>query len=389
MRRAFLILFVVFFSAQLYAQKDSVLVIVEMTSKTAKETIHNVSATIEIGKVNYYRTSNMKGQFSFKALPGDAITLKLSHTHFNPTKELKRISSKFRGDTIEFNYQMEMVRVQDQDALVVSAPGVPVTVFKSPRLHVSDFEIQNDGDLLLLTYPKRLKKGSELLLFDGKNVKSNFQVPGLAEELIRDYRGNPHVVCKDAIYGIYASDGQVGIGAIDKNYFYTYLAPIVDTNKTKLYFTTFNPDYPAFDYFSYDQLDSTYKKILSIKDDLMMELYRSEYKWVDVRTKLWARNKELATGVDAEIWVGANYFTQSLYYKELYAPLFHRNDSLFVFDYYKDKLYTFDEEGNSLDSTGIYHHYNPKSTGFKKELIQDRVTGQVYAIFELELVILI
>ena len=35
------------------------------------------------------------------------------------------------------------------------------------------FEIQNNGDLILLTYPKRLKKGSELILYDGREVKKN------------------------------------------------------------------------------------------------------------------------------------------------------------------------------------------------------------------------
>lgn len=36
----------------------------------------------------------------------------------------------------------------------------------------------------------------------------------------------------------------------------------------------------------------------------MMELYRSEFKYVDVRTKLWAMDKEHETGIDKEIWVG-------------------------------------------------------------------------------------
>jgi hypothetical protein len=121
---------------------------------------------------------------------------------------------------------------------------------------------------------------------------------------------------------------------------------------------------------------------MNIEDELMMELYRAEYKWADVRTKLWAKNRELQTGVDAEIWVGANYFTQSIYYKELYAPLFHRNDSLFVFDYYKDKLYTFDVNGNPIDSVAIYHHYNKRRTGWRSKLIQDKITGQIYALYD-------
>ena len=50
----------------------------------------------------------------------------------------------------------------------------------------------------------------------------------------------------------------------------------------------------TFEYFTFDQLDSSYKKIMHIEDDLMMELYSAEYKWADVRTKLWAKNKEIS-----------------------------------------------------------------------------------------------
>jgi hypothetical protein len=114
----------------------------------------------------------------------------------------------------------------------------------------------------------------------------------------------------------------------------------------------------------------------------MMELYRSEYKWVDVRTKLWAKEQEMKTGIDKEIWVGANYFTQSIYYKELYAPMFKKNDSIFVFDYYKDKLFTFNLKGEKVDSVAIFHHYEPKKTGWRRNLIQDKETGKIYAFFE-------
>jgi hypothetical protein len=82
------------------------------------------------------------------------------------------------------------------------------------------------------------------------------------------------------------------LGQIPKDNFFQYVTPIVDTNASKLYFSNFNKDYPIFDYVIFDINDSTYRSILNIKDDMMMELYRSEYKWVDVRTKIWAQNKE-------------------------------------------------------------------------------------------------
>lgn len=361
--------------------QDSTLISVNIVSKTDRETVQNVNATILIGNTSFYQSSDMKGKIEFKAPLGVGATFKLSHSFYASTEVFKRIPRN-APDTLDYTFEMAFLKIKELREIVIRPPGVPDTVYTSERLHVADFELMNDGNILLLAYPKRLKKGSELIIYDGQKELINFQVPKKAIELIHDFRGNPHVVCEDMIYGIQRNGQKVGIAQIPKAYYMTYVAPVVDTSASKMYFSNFNPDYPAFDYFVFDDLDSSYKKIMEVKDDLMMELYRSEYKWVDVRTKLWAKNLEIQTGVDAEIYVGANYFTQSIYYKEVYAPMFHRNDSLFLFDYYKDKLFTFNKDGEAIDSVEIYHHYNPKSTGWDKQLIQDEATGHIYAVYD-------
>ena len=362
--------------------QDSIYVQVKLIQSQSGEAIRNAEALITYADTTVKIKTQTKGELTVQLPKGTAINFNFTHFKYKDLSVREKFTNRDIADTIFLNYEMDYIRVQNFNEIVVAAPGVPVVYYGSPRLHVSDFEIMNNGDVLLLTYPKRLKKGSELLIWDGLKVKGSFQVPGLAEELQRDYRGNSHVICKEDVYGVHVSDKEIALSSLDKGYFLKYLAPILDTNKSKMYFSNFNKDYPAFDYFAYDQMDSTYTKILEIQDDLMMELYRSEYKWVDVRTKLWAKNKELQTGVDAEVWVGANYFTQSVYYKELYAPMFHRNDTLFVFDYYKDKLRTFNAKGDKIDSISIYHHYDKKHTGWESNLIQDRSTGQIYAVYD-------
>ncbi|MCR9174289.1 MAG: hypothetical protein NXI10_17460 [bacterium] len=375
-------IFLLFVCSSLFSlAQDSTFVSVTILSKTDNETVQNVNATIVMGDSSFYRLSDMQGKIEFQAPVDVNIDFKLSHSFYASATFEKKIPRN-AADTTDFTFEMSFLRVKELRDIHVYPPGVPDTIYASKRLHVEDFELMNDGNILLLAYPKRLKKGSELIVYDGQKSLINFQVPKLAKELIHDFRGNPHVVCEDMVYGIQRNGKKVGISQVPKDYYMTYVAPVVDTNATKMYFSNFNPDYPAFDYFVFDGLDSTYKKIMEVQDDLMMELYRSEYKWVDVRTKLWAKNLEIETGVDAEIYVGANYFTQSIYYKEVYAPLFHRNDSLFLFDYYKDKLYTFNREGEPIDSVEIYHHYNPKSTGWDKQLIQDETTGKIYAVYD-------
>jgi hypothetical protein len=287
----------------------------------------------------------------------------------------------FKKDTA-FVFSLSSSKIQNVGQVEVVAPGKPYVVFQSKQLSVSDFEFLENGDLLLLLYPKTLKKGSELAIFKHNEIEKTFKLKENPIELISDFRGNPQVVCEKGVYGIFNSKTELGISNLDKKYFMKYIFPIVDTSYSKFYFSNFNKNYPAFDYKIYDQLDSTYSIIAEVQDDLMMELYRSEYKWVDIRTKLWAKNLELQTGIDKEIWVGANYFTNSIYYKELYAPLFKVDEKILLFDYYKDSLFTFNLEGQKIYGSSIGHHKNPKESGWRQKLMQDKTTKEIYALFE-------
>ena len=284
------------------------------------------------------------------------------------------------ADTITIKLKLAWARVLRE--VEILAPGVPDTVYHSERLSVYDFDFLPDGKMLLLTYPKNYKKGTELLYFEEYN--SSFEIPTKEKplEIIRDFRGNPHVVSENNVMGISNYGGKVQLSNIDKAYYMSYIAPIVDSNTSRFFFSNYNELYPAFDYFTYNFVDSSYKKIAQIEDEFMMELYRSEYKWVDIRTKIWAKEKEFETGIDAEVWVGATYFTQSLYYKEVYAPMFSRNDTVFVFDHYKNLMFRYDNKGDLMDSLPIYYHLRPKESGWKKLLLQDQVTGQVYVVYE-------
>jgi hypothetical protein len=326
--------------------------------------------------------TDRNGKVTLNATINALILVSTNHPIYEDFRQGFRMK-RTENDTLKFEIVLKPSSLQNIKEVVIKAPGIPDTIYGSDRLSVADFEIQKNGKLILLTYPKQLKKGGEIILFDGKEVLSTFPVNDVPEKLIRDFRGNTHVICQSDILTIVTTKNEVQIASIEKDYFFKYIAPIVDTNRTKMYLNNFNPVYPAFDYFTFDRIDSSYKKILHIEDDLMMELYKSEYKWMDVRTKLWAKNKEIETGISAEVWVGANYFTQSLYYEEAYAPMFHRNDSIFVFDYSKDRLLIFNVFGDLVDTLAVYHHYNPRKSGWKKNVIQDKVTGAIYAVFEL------
>lgn len=353
----------------------------EAVEQTTKNPISQMQITATTnGEQSKPVFTNTKGVAHITISSTDSVSFTFDHVAYMVLNEPVRTVYK-SGDTLTIRLKLEWVRMLEQ--VVIKPTGEPDTVFQSERLSVEDFEFLPDGRMVILAYPRSTKKGTELLLYNDSKIIREIPTKEKPLELIRDYRGNPHVVSEKTVSGVAMIDGEPQLNPIDRAYFMTYIAPIVDTNVSRYFFSNYSEVYPAFDYFTYNFVDSSYRKIANIEDDFMMELYRAEYKWVDVRTKIWAKQKEFETGIDAEVWVGASYFTQSIYYKELYAPLFRRNDSIFLFDHYKNWMYRFNSSGDLIDSLPIYYHLKAKENGWKKQLVQDQITGQIYIVYEL------
>jgi hypothetical protein len=261
----------------------------------------------------------------------------------------------------------------------------PEVVFGTDSLHVEDFEVLADQKYILLTYPKRLQKSACLVLFVDDKATYSLDLRGSLniKKLDRDYRGNVYLITEEAIFFIHIRFDALSIQQIDENYYYEHVVPIHDSVDHSLFVSNFSEWYPAFEYFGVDMLHNEHHELIKIQDDLMMEMYRAEYKWADVRTKLWAWDMERDTGVDREVWIGATQFTQSLYYEPLYAPLYIRNDSVLIFDHYKDSLFFFDGDFyNKIGAVHISYHINKKRDGWKKRLVQDPITANIFAVFE-------
>jgi hypothetical protein len=381
MRYFCLFLFVVI-SVVIRAQQDSVIVQVQLEDFKSTESIPNATVELIRNGDKSVKRSTQTGKASWRLQIGDFVQLNASHVLYNPKSTSFVVKRKSNSDTLFVRVRLESLQIRTLGDVVIKPPGVPDTVFASETLSVADFELLPTNGMVLLTYPRQLKKGADLIVMNGDEKVYQREVQDTAIELVTDFKGVVHAVCRNKIESLLINENSIEEAVMTPEYFFNYVAPIVDTSSVKWFFSNFNKDYPAFNYFAFDAEDSAYMRVTEIKDELMMELYRSEYKWVDVRTKLWAKNKELETGIDAEVWVGANYFTQSIYYKSLYAPLFERQDTLFVFDYYKDQLRTYNSLGNPIDTLPLFHQYNPKKSGWKNNLIQDKSTGDIYALFE-------
>lgn len=264
-------------------------------------------------------------------------------------------------------------------------PTTPDTLFGTQEYSVEDFEFHKSGKMILLTYEKNLRNGSVLRLLDQKNKvidKYYLDVDDPSVELKTDFRGNVHLITEKNVYYIDVQSERLSVYYEIREDYFRFIDPIIDTLADCIYFSNYSELYPAFDYFEFNVPDSTYRVLLTVEDGETMEFYRAEFKYLDNRTKLDLHRKEAATGVDKEIWAGAMFYTQTVYYDPLYAPLFRvSEDSLLIFDHYKDKMYRYCADRGFVDSIDIHYHKQARKSGWEQPLIRDKVTGKIYAMF--------
>lgn len=380
MIRIFLLIFTLSFLSQSYSQDFKIEGTLTDTDgrPVAGARIYFVKSPNK--KVN----SNREGEYSIKCKAGEYDTLKIetyglaTYTVFIGAKKEKkaRKSGVFKLDIIipdkEFNP-------------IVVRPTVPDTMFGTQEYSVEDFAFDQYGNLILLTYEKNLKSGAVLRLLDSEQEVIDvyyLDAKDPAIQLKNDFRGNVHLLTEGNVHFVLVQSGKLGVYQENRSYYFKYVDPIIDTIGNNIYFSNYSELYPAFDYFEFNLVDSLFKTLLTVEDDETMEFYRAEFKYLDNRTKMNLHNRELETGIDKEIWAGAMFYTNTIYYEPLYAPLFKiDDDSLLIFDHYKNLMFKYSSTGGFVDSVRINYHKQTKKSGWEQPLIQDKVTGSVYAIF--------
>lgn len=360
------------------------IVITGTTMDELGDTIGGVKVSV-VGAPSKFVYSRSNGSYSlpFTYDPSKTNDI-LFHSVFYQDRSIRIDKRKLRrvlNDTL-FNQHVKLSYVQTLlEGPVVRPDNPPTEVFSSDSISVSDFEFFNH-QLILLTYEKNIRKGTEILLTDySQNVIDRHEVPGIAVRLFKDYTGRIYVITEKEVYKIGVRNNKLGLSKVVREEFYGITQRILDSLGEYYYYSDYNEYYPAFHYYAQQFGDTTAKVVHNIEDKFIMELYRSEYKYVDGQEKLWALRREQATGIDKEIWIGAKYFTNNLYYEAPYAPLFVKEDSVFIFDHYEGMLYKLDRTTEKTDSVPIVYHRLTRPHEWEQPLIADASTQEIFALF--------
>ena len=377
MKKIRYILFFILFVNQNFAQTE-ITVVGKITNSTGKK-IENVRIYFSKTPRNF-TYSNSKGEYTIKFTFTKPVSLIFNNISYVSQKKhiSKKSLKKVKNDTLKLDIKLKNIIL---GAHIVKATSKPDTIFGSKTSSISDFEFYGNK-LILLSYEKTLKKSGKLQLTGYNNqLISEYNTPPKPKRLFKDYEGRIYLITKYDVFLIAIVNNEFRLRPIDKNQFHGFTTRIIDTLNGNFLYSDFIENYPAFNYYAQYKHDTVPKKIHYTENKFMMELYRSEYKYVSGKEKLWAFRQELLTGVDKEIWIGAKNFTQSLYYEPLYAPLFVNKDTVLIFDHYSNLLFRLDKKFHKIDSIPIKYHKGKNKKNWEQPILKDKEEKKLYALF--------
>lgn len=358
----------------------------DLFEEKSGEPVENAAVLIFVSKDTLHQSNSYNGEEIYLKIE-ESLTLnvRVKAEFYHLLDTIIYFSHEELNNKRTKTFQIEIpLRFDGQitEEYIVDGIYKPTVVFGSEVFSVSDFEIDFNGNLFAVIYPKTIKKSAYIVKIEEGEIIKRYRIPFLPEKMTIDYAGKIYVLGEDSFWRLTYKENDISIESSDREWFDKQVEPIIDTFENHVFYTTYVEHYPAFECMRVSTSDSIYKELYYIEDKEMMEHYRAEYKYADVRTKLWAWDMERETNIDREVWVGANNFTNSIYYEPPYAPVFLKEDTLLVFDHYKDYLYKIDVENEKVcDSVEISYH-RPWRNDWSKRIIQDPVTKDIYILFD-------
>jgi len=338
-------------------------------------------AYIRILNSGFQSISNKKGEFSISISHKKHISVLIKHLSYHTKTYEFNIQDSLTALDVVIKLNLKQISL---DSITVKPNYKPDTLVYSGRFGIYDYDFYEDK-FILLTSEKNLDK-AELKLADYNNkIYHSLKVPseaGFAKELLRDYMGFTNLICEFRIYRIVVDNSTLILFPIQFQDFNAFIKPIIDTLNNKFIYSDYWKEYPQFNYYRYDEENKQKNKLTTIVDTDLLKLYNMEYYYMKPRERLDAIAIAEAYNLDEKIVAALmTGFTKSLYYDPLYAPLFILNDTIHVFDHYKNLLIHFDKYGNKLDSVKINYNHPKNWREWKRLMIKDDVENRVFAVF--------
>lgn len=279
------------------------------------------------------------------------------------------------------------------DPVAVTRPA-PQLVYQRPDLHAADLLINDEG-LWVLAYerPRMLRAEAEqgreilrdvrLVLLDTLfTERASVPVGEDVFGLRRDLRDAVVIEGSANAFGVGRAGDELVLAPFGLDDLRRKVLPWTDTIPGWVLGSNGDQVMPAFDHIAYDPPHDSTELVCTVVDSFMLQLFRSEYKYLKGPEKVVAMNLAQELGVDEEIVAGyMSGFQHNIWFKPLYAPLFVVGDTLLVFDHGSGVLRKFTKGFREQGRVALPYLGRADGRDWSGRVLQDRATGALYAVF--------
>lgn len=260
----------------------------------------------------------------------------------------------------------------------ISPNARPDTVSGSPEWMIFDFAFCEKG-ILLLTYIKNEKKCALQLL------KDNGVLVMVSEEIIEPLafyeaaQKSIFLETKNEVIEVSFVGNTIELVPIKEELFYSIVRPIKGMNACSYYMNNWSPNTPEFSYLRIDKNTKEIDTIGYIRNQYLYDQYYSEYKFLSFKDRCEINRRARATGENKyDLAVKFTGFTQSLWWKPLYSPLFMQKDTALIFDHYQHKIQKYTCSNSPIKSQEFDFHQKKE---YRQNVLQDFSDESLFALF--------
>ncbi|MDX9750047.1 MAG: hypothetical protein RBT71_03085 [Flavobacteriales bacterium] len=281
--------------------------------------------------------------------------------------------------------------VTELPAVTITAPG-PEVVHQDPVMHVGDYRVDADGVWVLeyrqaqLWHPqgeagRQLFREARLVLLDTLfRTVATAPLPGRVRRLHQDHLGRVIVEGVAQAWAVKAGPAGIVLDPIAIDVLHGAILPWTGHVPGHLIGNDRTDHWPAFNHFALDTAMDQAHVLHTVTDALVMQLFRSQYKYMSGRDKVQAMNMGRELGVDPEVVAGyMTGFQHDPYFSVPYAPLFVLGDTIAVFDHADGRMHRFHTDLASLPPVPMQHH---RVRGWRDRLLHDRAHHRVLARYD-------
>jgi hypothetical protein len=335
-----------------------------------------IGAEVRLGQLN--AKTNSKGTFLFKINEFPA-QLTVRHSLYKDYLEVIR-APMYRRDTLFLDVILENKETELEE-VTISASRV-IWAYQKANTHIIDF-VLIDKEILLVCredhkyFLRRLDSIGEKI--------TDLQVKKNPLNFFEDCTGGTHLVYADSIFELKFVGKSIGVLA-GHSYLETMhiLSPCVISSEDNFIVKRLGPHNKLVEYTKVDRNTKKPSLLYTTKDQKKMreldEFTSANQIAVPLSNPNFIMGKQVSSATDRQRWDNEQFYNQILS-KPLYAPIFEINDSIYIFDHFKDSALVYTISGKYIRSFQISYHY---FENWKSELFLNEEKTKLYAKYEID-----